>query len=224
MRCIFNRWKIGWLGLLLLSACGHTPVTMTLAKALESGPPIDQIQLHPDLRYLRVSLGGREALMVLGYAEQSSHGPIEVWYSSQGEVLQLQNGRILSTAGLALDWRRVEYRNPPAWSKTFAQSSHEFVRVRDQMPDYRFGITETISFYPIAVPKDARLVGLPASQLSWFEERVIPNPDGLASARFGLHGQHGETQVVYAEQCLSAKLCIAWQKWPPSLCPDFCRF
>lgn len=214
---MFNRWMTGLLGLLLLSACGHTPVTMTLAKALKSGPPLDQIQLHPDLQYLRVSLGGREALMVLGYTEQSAHGPVEVWYSSQGEVLQLQNGRILSTTGLALDWRRVEYRNLPAWSKAFAQRSHEFVRVRDQMPDYRFGITETISLYPIAAPKNARLAGIPATKLIWFEERVIPNPDGLASARFGLYAKNGENRVVYAEQCLSAKLCLAWQKWPPSL-------
>jgi len=38
-------------------------------------------------------------LMVLGYSENSPKGTLETWYSSQGEVLKLLNGRVVSTNG-----------------------------------------------------------------------------------------------------------------------------
>ena len=49
---------------------------------------IDKITLNPNLSYLRVTVGGdRAVLMVLGYLEPTPSGPIETWYSSEGEVL-----------------------------------------------------------------------------------------------------------------------------------------
>ena len=217
MRFSSLRWVFYGLGLALLSACGHTPVTRTLAQAFDTGPNIDQQPLNPRLDYLRVSLNGRVALMVLGYREQTEQGPVDTWYSSEGEVLKLQNGRIVSTMGLVLDWRDVRYQNLPSWPEVTANTQHVFVRVRDQMPKYRFGISEQISFYPIAPPKDAKLAGILADQLRWFEEKVVPSPHGLASARFGLHTHGGMTQVIYGEQCLTESMCIAWQKWPVHL-------
>ena len=217
MRCLFVRWLICGLGLALLSACGHTPVTRTLAQAFDSGQNIDQQPLNPQFDYLRVSLNGRVALMVLGYREQAAQGLVDSWYSADGEVLKLQNGRIVSTAGFALDWRDVRYQNLPTWSEASADRQRFFVRTRDQMPQYRFGITEKIAIYPIAAPKDAKLAGISASQLRWVEEKVDAVPHGLASARFGLHTQAGVTQVIYGEQCLTESMCIAWQKWPVRL-------
>ena len=218
MRFSSLRWVFYGVGLILLSACGHTPVTRTLAQAFDSGPNIDQQPLNPQLDYLRVSLNGRVALMVLGYREQTQQGTVDTWYSSQGEVLKLQNGRIVSTVGLALDWRDVRYQNLPAWPEASTTTQQQvFVRVRDQMPSYRFGITERIAILPIAAPKDAKLAGVSATQLRWFEEKVVPSPHGLASARFGLHTHAGVTQVIYGEQCLTESMCIAWQKWPARL-------
>jgi hypothetical protein len=211
------RWVFCCLGLALLSACGHTPVTRTLAQAFDSGPNIDPQALNPQLDYLRVSLNGRVALMVLGYREQTPQGPLDTWYSSQGEVLKLHNGRIVSTVGLALDWRDVRYQNLPTWLEASTSTQREFVRVRDQMPSYRFGITEQLAIFPIAAPKDAKLAGVSATQLRWLEEKVLPSPHGLASARFGLHTHAGVTQVIYGEQCLTQNMCIAWQKWPTRL-------
>ena len=217
MRCLSVRWLICGFGLALLSACGHTPVTRTLAQAFDSGQNIDQQPLNPQLDYLRVSLNGRVALMVLGYREQAMQGLVDTWYSVDGEVLQLQNGRLVSTAGFALDWRDVRYQNLPTWPEASADTQRVFVRTRDQMPQYRFGITEQIAIYPIAAPKDAKLAGISATQLRWVEEKVVAVPQGLASARFGLHTHAGVTQVIYGEQCLTESMCIAWQKWPARL-------
>ena len=218
MRFSSVRWVFYGVGLTMLAACGHTPVTRTLAQAFDSGQNIDQQPLNPQLDYLRVSLNGRLALMVLGYREQTLLGPVETWYSSQGEVLKLHHGRLVSTVGLALDWRDVRYQNLPTWHEASTNSQQQvFVRVRDQMPQYRFGITEKIAIYPIAAPKDAKLAGVSATQLSWLEEKVVSSPHGLASARFGLHTHAGVTQVIYGEQCLTESMCIAWQKWPARL-------
>jgi hypothetical protein len=142
---------------------------------------------------------------------------LNTWYSVDGEVLKLQNGRLVSTAGFALDWRDVRYQNLPTWSEASADTQRVFVRTRDQMPKYRFGITEQIAIYPIAAPKDAKLAGISATQLHWVEEKVLAVPHGLASARFGLHTHAGVTQVIYGEQCLTKSMCIAWQKWPARL-------
>ena len=218
MRFSSLHWVFYGLGLALLSACGHTPVTHTLVQAFDSGQKIDQQQLNPQLDYLRVSLNGRLALMVLGYREQTLLGPVETWYSSQGEVLKLHHGRLVSTVGLLLDWRDVRYQNLPTWLEASTSTQQQvFVRVRDQMPQYRFGITEKIAIYPIAAPKDAKLAGISAAQLRWVEEKVVAVPQGLASARFGLHTHAGVTQVIYGEQCLTESMCIAWQKWPARL-------
>ena len=218
MRVSTVRWVFYGVGLILLSACVHTPVTRTLAQAFDSGQNIDQQPLNPQLDYLRVSLNGRVALMVLGYREQTQQGPVDTWYSSQGEVLKLQNGRMVSTVGLALDWRDVRYQNLPTWLEASTNTQQQvFVRVRDQMPSYRFGITERIAIFPIAAPNDAKLAGISAIQLRWLEEKVVSSPHGLASARFGLHTHAGVTQVIYGEQCLTESMCIAWQKWPARL-------
>ena len=110
--------KSFWFTLLALSlaGCGHTPVTRTLFDTFGKAPGVDAINLNPAYRYLRVSVGGRDALLVLGYSDPTPTGPIETWYSSAGEVLKLQNGRIFSTVGLRIDWRAVTYTESPSWS------------------------------------------------------------------------------------------------------------
>ena len=201
------------LTLLALGACGHTPVTRTLFDAIPGlGPKTDNINLNPSLRYLRVTVRGRVALVVLGYVEPHPEGQIETWYSSEGEVIRLQNGRIVATAGLETDWRAVRNFSLPAWKDLVGRPAVVYRRERDEMPGYRFGIAESVSLYPVPVPSNAKLVGLPVHELRWYEEAVLGQPDGLPSARFALHA--GEPRVVYGEQCLSQNLCLAWQTWP----------
>ena len=45
------------------------------------------------------------------------------------------------------------------------------------MPGYRFGIVESVSLYAIPVPSNSKLVRVPASDLHWFEETVLGQPE-----------------------------------------------
>jgi hypothetical protein len=200
------------LSLPLLASCGHTPVTQTLVEAFGKGTSVSQLQLNPKFQYLKVTSGKSEALMVLGYTNDHPQGPIQTWYSKSGEVLQLQNGRIVSTKGLLTDWRAVQYQGLPPWNQLLNAKTAIFTRARDEMPRYRFGVTDTISLQLIKPPTDAHLQGVSPSSLVWFEERV--QGQALASARFGLKVDQQRATVVYGEQCLSVTLCIAWQTWP----------
>ena len=209
------------IGLLaLLTGCVQTPVTKTLAEAFGKGNSvsIDAIKLNPNLKYLRVTVRDRAVLMVLGYSENSPKGNIETWYSSQGEVIKLLNGRVVSTNGLEVDWRNVNDVPFPNWTElnafNLSASPFEFKRTYDQMPAYQFGISETVQLYGVRTPTNANLVGLPANQLKWVEEKVKGTAHGLPSARYGLSTQKGQTFVVYGEQCFSNALCFSWQTWP----------
>lgn len=202
------------LTVLFLSACGHTPVTRTLWDAIPGlGKNVDAIKLNPRLRYLRVTVRGRVAFMVLGYVEPTPEGEVDTWYSSEGEVIRLQNGRIVGTAGLETDWRAVRNVSLPAWKDLAGRPAVVYSRERDEMPGYRYGIAERVKLYPVPAPNNSKLVGLPADGLRWYEEAVLGQPDGLASGRFALHAKDGEPLVVYGEQCLSQSLCLAWQLW-----------
>jgi hypothetical protein len=78
------------------------------------------------------------------------------------------------------------------------------------MPGYLYGIAENVAIYAIPAPSDSKLKGIPASDLRWFAEST----DGLPLARYALRTTVGESNVIYAEQCLSQELCINWQTWP----------
>ena len=203
----------------MLVACGHTPVTQTLFDAIpglgNSLDTIDDSQLDPNLRYLRVSVRGRTALMVLGYLEPHEEGAIETWYSAPGEYIRLQNGRVVGTAGLETDWRAVRNVSLPAWKDMAGRTAVVYRRERDEMPGYRFGIAETVSVYPVRVPNNAKLKRLSPEGLQWYEEAVLGASNGLPSGRFALTTQNAELRVIYGEQCLSREFCFAWQTWPP---------
>ena len=68
------------------------------------------VTTNPAYRYLRVQAeGSAPAFLVLGYVDAHPQGDIEVWYSSKKEVIKTQNGRIVGTAGLEVDWHGVQY-------------------------------------------------------------------------------------------------------------------
>lgn len=209
----------------LSSGCGHTPVTQTVFDATGLGKSsVDAIKLNPKMRYLRVSTPERVVLMVLGYADPVPQGVLETWYSSEGEVLKLLNGRLVSSVGLDLDWRSVRYSNLPAWSQTIGKSEVRYSRVRDEMPGYRFGIEEALKLYEVDPPGNSRLQDMPANALRWFEERVVTvkataDLAGLASlpsARYAIGYKEFLPVVMYGEQCLAQGRCISWQPWPSS--------
>jgi hypothetical protein len=177
-------------------------------------------KLNPALRYLRVQAQGQpSALMVLGYVDPDPLGDIEVWYSSQREVIKLQNGRIVSTTGLETNWRAVRFSAaPPAWSNVAAEGSY-YNRLRDQMPGHRYALSDRLQLKPLAgVPNVQLPASLPHEQANtyrWFSESTLNSGDpSLPPSLFAWAAYRGQPTVVYSQQCLSATFCLTLQLWP----------
>jgi hypothetical protein len=175
---------------------------------------------NPNYRYLRVTTGAQTVFMALGYIDQRPEGAVEVWYSGSGEVLRLLDGRLVGTSGLSTDWRAVRFSNLPAWPGDTGAKT--YVRERDMMPGYRFGIRDEVVLAPTAAPAQSTLAGRPAASLRWYEERSTSRPASasLPPARFGVLTTGGAPRVVYSEQCISNDLCMSFEQWtPPSPAP-----
>ena len=215
-----------------LSACsaGSNAILQTLPYAYGRNPGVDNAQLNPNFRYLRITIGGRVVLLALGDLDSHPQGPIEVWYSGEREVLRLQNGRLVGAVGLTTEWREVALPELPSWSAAArAEQAFRWTRTRDVMPGYRFGVKDELSLRVIAEPTRSALRGLDAQRLTWFEERIESEPVArlaavlgnvpaadlqLPPARYAVDLQGGREIVVYGEQCLAPELCFTWQRWP----------
>ncbi|MBK9624914.1 MAG: YjbF family lipoprotein [Rhodocyclaceae bacterium] len=203
--------------LLALLACisGCTSLTSVLKLGSRSEAAAESLPLNSELKYLRVSVAGSVALLVLGYVDTDPQGDIETWYSAKGEVIKLQRGRIIGTIGLTTDWREVRSSAIPKWGDLPA-TGFEYQRERDEMPGYRMGVRERITLARISAPTNSRLRSLDSSRLLWFEETAVGDRDSAKRPpdRFAVQPESDANTVVYAEQCISPILCIAWQKWP----------
>jgi hypothetical protein len=158
-------------------------------------------------------------MLVLGYVDPHPQGDIEVWYSSQQEVLRIQNGRIVGTAGLTTDWTSVRFpADPPPWSAVSAQGA-AYQRVRDEMPGYKFNLLDNLQLTPwVGLPPIKLPASLPegkARSYQWFREVAVPQHGQALPPAWYAWGQHlGAPRVVYSEQCLSPVLCLKMQRWP----------
>lgn len=184
-------------------------------------PPLPT-QPNPRYRYLRVEVAGRPpAMLVLGYLDPHPQGTVEVWYSAQREVIKIQNGRIVGTAGLETDWRSVQFPSPPPDWNDVATTGRTFQRLRDEMPGHRDAIADQVELLPWnGMPPITLPDSLPSDQArsyKWFRETTRDaTANALPPAWFawGLH--LGQTSIVYSEQCLSKTLCLKLQRWPAS--------
>jgi hypothetical protein len=208
-----------------LSGCaaGTNAIVESLQYAVGRGPDVESKRLNPDFRYLRATVDGRVVLLVLGYVDRHPQGPIQVWYSAEREVLRLQNGRIVGATGLTTEWRNVTVPELPTWSVLARiKGDSRWIRVRDVMPGYRYGIRDPLALRVSLPPSRSALQNLDSNNLVWFEERTeaeesgkrIPEENNLPPARYAVAISDGAESVVYGEQCLAKNLCFSWQLWP----------
>lgn len=202
---------------LFLSAC--TPRTAVLNDAFgaiftSKGDNSDSEQLNRSLRYLRVVAPGGVSLLVLGYVEPNALGPIQVWYSSNGEVLRIQNGHVVGLTGTTVEWRHVAMSAVPPWHN-IGPTNLRYTRTRDVMPGYLFGMNDQLDIRLTPAPAGSNIAAKPvelAQNLKWFEAREVSNK--LPPARYAVESLNGVSTVVYGEQCFSQAYCISWQTWP----------
>jgi hypothetical protein len=203
----------------------------TARTTAQGGPRIDLSLLNPKFHYMRVTVQGQVAFLVLGFLDNHPQGPVEVWYSGQKEAIRLQNGRLVGVVGLATEWRGVVLPELPSWT-AMARSTGpvNWVRVRDVMPGYRFGLRDALVVRQVAAPEKTALLNIDPKSLTWFEERSQadsgadgttyfpaafsgPRDQLLPPARYAVDLRDGVETVIYGEQCLSAEFCFTWQKW-----------
>ena len=214
-----------------LAACSSSmnAVVQTLQDAVMGDRGVTDPKLNPAFRYIRITVDGRVSFLALGSEDKHPQGPIEVWFSAQREVLRLQNGRVVGASGVTTEWRAVTLPEFPSWSAVArTQQPVQWVRVRDVMPGYRFGVRDELVLSAISPPRQSALQGVDAQSLSWFEERfqtgvaagrltkLVTNVaiDGvLPPARYAVDMRNGKEVVVYGEQCLAPDLCFTWQRW-----------
>lgn len=207
----------------VLASCASSTnaIVQSIQYAIGKDTAVARAQLNPNFSYLRATIEGRVVLLVLGYVDDHPHGPVHVWYSAQREVLRLQNGRIVGAVGLNAEWREVVVPALPAWNEIAASGDAvRWIRVRDVMPGYRFGVRDPLVLRAVAAPMKSALVGLDPDSLAWFEERFdtdagAASPDtALPPARYAVARRDGKDTVVYSEQCVAITLCFSWQVWP----------
>jgi hypothetical protein len=190
-------------------------------KGALSGVDLRAVPLNSNYQYLHVELDGKPpALLVLGYLDPHPQGEIEVWYSSAGEVLKLQDGRIVGATGLPVDWRRVSYaQSPPSWT-SFKSAKVDFVRVRDESPGYRLGLSEQVSLAQVENAPDVARGHHFSAKTTWFRE-TYSGTEGtvLPDSWFAWAPYQAQNAVVYSRQCLSAQVCLTLQRWPPEKDP-----
>lgn len=202
----------------VLAACtpGMTAAVSSVKAVVQGGGGAEAAKLDPNFAYLLVTRGRYSALFWRGLVEKTAQGPVEVYYSGDGEVLRLRDGRIVGVSGVPTEWTRVD-DGAPGWSAVAKSPGPvAFVRVRDVMPGYRSGVRDELTLARIAPPAKSALRVVDPQTLTWFEEHMSARAarhDALPPVRYALDLAGGEPAVIYSEQCLAPDFCFTWQRW-----------
>lgn len=122
-------------------------------------------------------------------------------------MLKLQNGRLVGSSGLSVNWTNVRLEPKP----------DGYQRTRDVMPGYQFGLTETIKvvFLPEPPSEIRPVAGLTTQKiksLRWFAE--VPTPTSIIGRSIiGYEtAPDGRERPVVGYQCLDNDLCLQWER------------
>jgi hypothetical protein len=210
---------------LLMSAValsGCAPGSGALYDTLKGVSPLSKSSGEPvglvsGLDYLRVNNGGVVTYLALWGVEPGPDGQREVWISGSRELVKTVDGRVVSTAGLPVDWRETRFDGIPSWrSLSGAVAAASFVRERDVMPGYRYGIRERLQLTRAVPTQESRLENLAPEGAEWFEERVLGLDSGLPVMPSNWYavvkGADGAGQVVAGTHCMSPEYCWVWRR------------
>lgn len=207
----------------LMGCAGESRIVQeTMAFAWESGKFKDGTlteQLKPDTRYLKVRNLQGAVLLVFNSAEATLTTGVasEVWRSGANEIVKFQEGRLVSTSGLATDWLAVRYIGAPAWTQLLSNSDANiasYTRRVDLKRGYQFDKTQTLTLKRIAQPLGHMLQGIDRPDAVWFEETAAPSqlPSSIYAAVPNWN-QTGQAKVVYTWHCIKADECFSFQEW-----------
>ncbi len=188
-----------------LTGCqGFNPVTDTASYFWSDKKT--RANLSPGFEYLEVEWGGRKAYMALGYRETQVARISEHWYSGQGEMLKLVNGRIVEVFGMIHEVRNVT-TNPPVWNDALTHRLPiVWSQTKDLMPRYRYGLQEFVKTQQITPNPSDKAIASEAT--AWLIEEVRSKDEKgrpwVYQQKFALLGD----RVVYSEQCVAQEMCF----------------
>lgn len=170
--------------------------------------------LQADYEYLQIEVNGRRILVALGsrHTSLTAQGNVtdEYWYSGSREMLHLRNGRLHTAWGLNTEWRDNR-SSPPSWA-SLSSTDHAiaWVRTRDEMPHYRYGIQDRITSQRLksAPPSAPAALSTTPSAVTWFQDHISTT---TATGQSWVYPQHFallDQQLVYSEQCIAPHLCL----------------
>lgn len=190
-----------------LTACaGFNPVIDTAGYSFQRSVSSQEKSYVPGFEYLEVEWQGRKSAMALGYRSVNAGQTDEYWYSSQGEMLKLQNGRIVQVLGMTREVRRI-YAKTPVWVDLTSQKLPTvWLKTIDVMPSYRFGVQEFVITQQVTPKSIDQLVGKDVTH--WIAEEVKSKDDTgktwIYKQKFAL----ANNVVIYSEQCVAKDMCF----------------
>lgn len=164
--------------------------------------------LKPDLRYLLVQSGGREALMVWVGTERTSLCEASVWVGADGVVVRLCDSRLVGVSEPQRQWQLLDesaaLSTPPVSTN---RSIHH--QTTDQQPGFLFGNIRTVE--KISLPNlDTPMTWFSKHpQMQWVEER-----DHFSGVRLTLYTVNSEHDGMAGQRCITPDWCLQWQTWP----------
>lgn len=192
---------------LLISGCqGVNPVTDTAGYFFHSNLSQTNSSFKPGFEYLALEWQGRKTALALGYRSVQDSQVVEHWYSGQGEVLTLRNGRIVQANGMTQEVRYTS-TNLPVWAELLAHRLPVvWSQTKDTMPGYRYGLQEFVISQQVTPNKsEANLLITPAQ---WVLEEVkskqISGQAWIYEQKFALQNN----LVMYSEQCVAHDMCF----------------
>ncbi len=205
IRQTFTTHIVRYAMLLVLAGCqGFNPVIDTASHFWASKAQKDSFS--PGFEYLEVEWQGRKAAMALGYRDTKGAQVSEHWYSGQGEMIKLVNGRVVQALGMTKEVRQV-LGAPPVWADLLAHRSPVvWSQTKEVMPLYRYGLREYFLSQQITPTASEKAVASEAT--AWVVEEVkSKNEKGMPwiyQQKFALVGG----KVIYSEQCVAPEMCF----------------
>lgn len=209
---LFSRFWI-FLMVCLLAACSTAQnASLTMFKRAFDGHREQAVQFDPRFEYMRITRDGRVFYLLKAYTDNG----VDVWYGGGGEALKFKDGRLAGAIGTLTEWRNVQIPDMPAWSELASSSDiYKWVRKRDLMPSYHYGISDDLALSNIQPPTDSQLAGWLPNSLIWLKEVDLSPLHRLPDARYAYDPV--SKKVVYGDTCLTATFCFSWQSWPKNL-------
>jgi hypothetical protein len=210
-------WSVLAAALLLLAGCGANmrAAIVTARQAMDGGATQagSPAGLDPRFDYLRVHVGRQAGWMVRADDGPSPRGPLTHWYSADGALLRLLDGRLAGMTDGSRSWRATGLPVAVDWTALSRGGALEYRQTVDLQPGYRLGLVRQRRLQASAEAAPGhRLQAPPQVVVQWFVEKDAGGADNGAMW-YAIDMAAQPPRVLYGQACLEPDWCLSWQTW-----------